>query len=101
ALRRQLQRLVLFAFAVERDELCAFVTAEMIDQPVVRERVEPGRKFGFHLVASARLNQVEPDVLQQLLCRGTAAALPEQITEHAAAMARVEQIEGGGIAAAI
>src|SRR6185312_12534773 len=88
-------------FVVGGDERDATAGAMMVDQPVMRERVQPGREFGAGLVTGAHADQIHPYVLEKLLGDAGVAALTQQIAIDATLVAGVEGIECRGVAGRI
>src|SRR5262245_2254539 len=73
----------------------------MVDEPVVRDRVEPRRETRLRLVAQARFDHAHPDVLVQLLGLAALAHAAQHEAKERRLVARVERFEGGGCAVAI
>jgi hypothetical protein len=62
---------------------------------------EPGPETGLHPIGAAGLDQVGPDILEQLLGNGRVATAMEQIAIKGAAMALVKDREGLPVAIAV
>jgi hypothetical protein len=76
-------------------------SAKEIHQPIVRERIEIGRKFCLCLVSLARANEIQPYILKQFFGVGAVAALSDEVTEQMPFMPRVQHVERGCVAALI
>ena len=67
--------------------------APVVDEPVVRERVEPRRELRGRRVGRAHADHVHPDVLEQLVGGAGVAAVAQQVAVHAALVPRIERVE--------
>ena len=81
----------LFAIAVERNHLGAFVATKVIDQPIVRNGVDPGRELGRRCIGCAHANRIHPHILEQLVGDAAVAAMSQQVSVDAALVPRVER----------
>ena len=75
--------------------------APVIDQAVVRERVQPGRELRGRHIARADANRIHPHILEQLVGDAGVAAVAQQIAIDAALVPRVQRVERGGVARAV
>ena len=75
--------------------------APVIDQAIVGDAEQPGRKLRRHLVMPARANDPHPDVLVDLVGDRRRASLVQQIAIEPAAPPLVQQVERGRVAVAI
>src|SRR6185295_17352522 len=73
----------------------------MIDEPVVRDGVEPCGEPRRGLVVDARLDHAHPDLLVDFLRDGTHLYVAQDEAKEACAVARIELLEGRRISAAI
>ena len=72
--------------------------APVVDQAVVRDPVQPGRELRCRRVRRAGADHVHPHVLEHLVRGAGVAAMAQQIAVAAALVARVQRVEGGGVA---
>jgi hypothetical protein len=77
------------------------LAAPVIDEAVVRDRVEPGGEARLRRIAAACLDHAHPDVLEQLLGHAALLHAAQHEAEKARAVAPVEGLEGAGVAIAV
>ena len=78
-----------------------FVAAPVVHQLVVCECEGPGTELGAGLVAGRGIYHGEPGVLSQVIGQSSVASISEKIAPQALAVAGVERLKRGGMAAAV
>ncbi len=86
---------------VDRDERRLPAGAKVIDDPVMRERIEPARETRARRVAFAPPDHPHPDVLEHLVGGRRVGAMTPHVAIHAAPVTRVQDVEGRGVAVRI
>src|SRR6266511_2945919 len=83
------------------DERQMRARAVVVDQPVMRQAVEPRRELGSGRVARASPDQIHPYVLEEFVGDTALAALTQQVAVHAALVPGVKRSERRGVAGGV